>query len=188
MVILKPFTLDNAQIHHQWNNDPELNYYDSERPHELESYKDFVNRIKKVIDARNKRAELFEIHLKDPQKLIGIADIHDIDRHNNKCWIDCTIGDREYRHDPYLEIDALHKTLQYCFTFLKMHKVCTYAFDFNRTWIDNVEEVGFKQEGQLRSHILKDNEYHSKFLFGLLRNEYAEARDLWNERISEMTS
>jgi len=173
MVEIKPFDLQNVTVHYKWNNDPELTYYDSEYPHEHESFDTFLKRIKAVVDEQNQTAELFEIHLKENNKLIGIVDIHAIDEYNRRCFVNCTIGDRAYADEGY-DIDAMKSILDYCFNKKGLHKVATTAFDFNTTWIDHVKKLGFRKEGELREHVLKKNEFINKLIFGILEKEYKE--------------
>lgn len=171
MVEIKTFDLQNVTIHYKWNNDEELNYYDSEYPHKIESFESFLTRIKSVLDDQNETAELFEIHLSKNNELIGIVDIHAIDTYNRRCFINCTIGDRKYAGKGF-EVEALKKTLDYCFNELDMHKVGTTAFDFNTTWIEEVQKLGFSKEGALREHVLKKEKFRDKLIFGLLAKEY----------------
>jgi len=96
MVEIKPSDLQNVSTHYEWNNDRELNYYDSEYPHKYESFESFLMRIKSVIDEKNQSEDLFEIHIAETGRLIGIVDIHGIDLHNQRCYVNCTIGDRNF--------------------------------------------------------------------------------------------
>lgn len=176
MVEIKPFDLQNVSVHYKWNNDEELNYYDSEYPHEFESFDSFLKRIKAVVDEQNTAAELFEIHLSENDKLIGIVDIHAIDTYNRRCFVNCTIGDRDYDGEKY-EIDALRKSLTYCFEELGMHKVATTAFDFNTQWIEEVRQLGFKKEAELREHVLKKGVYRNKLIFGILSGEFEKIQE-----------
>lgn len=171
MVEIKPFDLQNVTIHYKWNNDEELNYYDSEYPHQHESFESFLKRVKTVVDERNQTAELFEIHLKENDALIGIVDIHAIDDHNRRCFVNCTIGDRNYAGKSY-DFEAMKIILPYCFKEKNMHKIGTTAFDFNISWIDQVKKLGFKQEGELREHVLKKGTFRNKLIFSLLQDEY----------------
>lgn len=173
MVEIKPFDLQNVTVHYKWNNDPELTYYDSEYPHEHESFDDFLKRVKAVVDDRNQTAELFEIHLEESDKLIGIVDVHAIDEYNRRCFVNCTIGDTDYANKE-CDIAAMRIILGYCFNERGMHKVATTAFDFNTAWIDHVEELGFTQEGELREHVLKKGEFRNKLIFSILEDEYQE--------------
>lgn len=171
MVQIKEFDLQNVSVHYKWNNDKELNYYDSDYPHQHESFEAFLKRIKSVLDERNKTNDLFEIHLTENDKLIGIVDIHAIDKYNRRCFVNCTIGDREYAGKGY-DVEALKKVLAHCFNEKEMHKVATTAFDFNTSWIESVEEIGFEQEGQLRDHVIKKDKFCDKLIFSLLENDY----------------
>lgn len=181
MVEIKPFDLQNVTIHYKWNNDPELTYYDSEYPHEHESFDAFLKRVKAVVDDRNETAELFEIHLSESDKLIGIVDVHAIDAYNRRCFINCTIGDLEYANEGYAE-EAMKIVLGHCFKERNMHKVATMAFDFNTKWIDQVEELGFTQEGELREHVLKKDKFRNKLIFGMLKSEYEALYSAENEK------
>lgn len=171
MVKIKEFDLQNVSIHYKWNNDKELNYYDSDYPHQHESFETFLKRIKSVLDKRNDTSELFEIHLAENDKLIGIVDIHAIDTYNRRCFVNCTIGDRKYAGKGY-DVEALKIVLAYCFNEKGMHKVGTVAFDFNTPWIDSVKKLGFQQEGQLREHVVKNDEYCDKLIFSLLERDF----------------
>ncbi len=171
MVEIKEFDLQNVSVHYEWNNDKELNYYDSEYPHQHESFDTFLKRIKSVLDERNETHELFEIHLAESDKLIGIVDIHAIDQYNRRCYVNCTIGDRTYAGEGY-DMEALKIVLSHCFNNKGMHKVATTAFDFNTSWIESVEKLGFKQEGQLREHVIKKDKFCDKLLFSLLEKDY----------------
>ncbi len=171
MLELTPFDLKNLQIHYSWNNDRELNYFDSEYPFQFESYESFVNRIKSVIDPENTSSKLLEIHRSDTNELIGVIDIHGIDYYNSRCNLECTIGKKNYWHQGYGH-DAMQSALNYCFEELDMNRVNTTAFDFNKPWIKLVKKLGFKQEGKLRQHVWKEGTCHDKLLFGILRSEY----------------
>lgn len=175
MVKIKSFDLKNVSIHYKWNNDKELNYYDSDYPHRYESFEAFMRRIKSVLDDQNDTADLFEIHLEENDKLIGIVDINAIDNYNRRCFVNCTIGDRDYAGQGY-DKEALDTVLAHCFTEKNMHKVATAAFDFNTSWIDSVKELGFMREGTLREHVLKKDQYCDKLIFSILESDYKASR------------
>lgn len=171
MVEIKPFDLQNVTVHYKWNNDEELNYYDSEYPHQHESFESFLKRVRSVVDDRNQTAELFEIHLDENDTLIGIVDIHAIDEYNRRCFVNCTIGDRNYAEKGY-DLEAMKIILAHCFDEKNMHKVGATAFDFNTAWIEQVKKLGFKKEGELREHVLKKGDFRNKLIFSLLESEY----------------
>lgn len=175
MVELKPFDMGNAETHFKWNNDEELNYYDSDFPHEYESYESFVNRLEKVVETPNATSQLYEIHLVDEPKLIGIVDIYRIDHYNSHCELECSIGDKDYRKKGYGKA-ALREAIAICFDELEVRKVYTKAFDFNKGWIKLVQKLGFVHEGTLRKHTRKDDGFSDKLIFGLLAEEYTSVQ------------
>lgn len=173
MISLKPFNWAHVETHYQWNNDKDLNFYDSDFPHKYESYESFVSRLKEMIRTNDGTSQLFEIICNDSGKLIGVVDIIGIDRINNKCILECTIADKSFRNKGYGK-KALEEALDYCFTDLRMHKVTTVSFDFNEWWIGILENSGFQQEGCLRKHIIKNGAYCDKMIFSMLDSEYFE--------------
>lgn len=171
MIELKPLSLDHVNLHFQWNNDEELNFYDSDHPHHEESFDSFLMRVKKMADVSNTTTKVFEIHDSQNGRMIGVVDIHHIDQDNKKCSVECTIGNKSYRNQGYGK-SAMIAALQYCFEVLKLNKVSTTSFDFNDKWIHLVGKLGFTKEGELRNHALKRGRYSSKYIFSMLKNEY----------------
>jgi len=176
MIKIKAFDLQNVSIHYKWNHDEDLNYYDFDSPHRRVSFKAFLRHIKSVLDESNETAELFEINLTDNDKLIGIVEIKAIDNYNRRCLVNCTIGNRNYAGEGYAK-EALKIVLAHCFNEKDMHKVTTTAFDFDTAWIESVKELGFSQEGQLREHILKKDEYCDKLIFSILESDYKSSEE-----------
>ncbi|HKJ31970.1 MAG TPA: GNAT family protein [Balneolales bacterium] len=182
MVELKPFDFQNVQTHFKWNNDEELNFYDSDYPHKIESFESFLQRVKGEIHD-NPSTELLEIHSEKKHELIGIIDIHDIDYYNLRCTLECTIGEKRYWNKGYGK-HAMAQALSYCFDDLKMNKVITAAFDFNKTWIGLVRKLGFNQEGELREHTFKQDRFHNKLMFGMVKSEYEALKEtIFNKKV-----
>jgi len=171
MINLQPFKLENVRKHYQWNNDREITYYDSEYPHRFESFDSFLSRMKAIIENPKRNSELFEIVDLHDHKVIGVIDIYGIDYHNKRCFVSCTIGDKNKRGKGYGK-KSLELILRYCFNDLKMHKVGATSFDFNETWIGVLKKAGFRKEGELRNHVMKENEYRNKLIFSILEKEY----------------
>ncbi|TVQ09442.1 MAG: N-acetyltransferase [Balneolaceae bacterium] len=173
MVELRDFNWDHVDTHFTWNNDEGLNFNDSDYPLVYESFDSFSKRMKQLLSPGNNSNRIFEIYHINDSKLIGVVDIHGIDPINKRCFIDATIGDINYRDKGYGR-KAFSLAVDYCFRELNMHKVCTSAFDFNEKWISIVEGMGFRQEGELREHTLKNGKYCNKLIFGFLESEYSE--------------
>jgi RimJ/RimL family protein N-acetyltransferase len=176
MIKLKPFNWGHVETHYEWNNDRELNYYDSDYPHTYESFESFVTRLKGTMNTTVDRNQIFEIICEETDELIGVVDILGIDRINNRCLIESTIGNREFRNKGFGKL-AMLQALDYCFNELGMNKVSTVAFDFNEKWINLVSGMGFEEEGRLRKHVVKNGNYCDKIIFSMLKTEYNELPD-----------
>jgi len=173
MVELKPFDLQHIDTHYMWNNNPELTFLDSEYPHKHESFDSFLKRMKKLLEDQQSTTTLLEVFDKDSKKLIGVVDIHAIDRHNKRCFIQITIGVKEHCNRNCMN-RTLYRVLGHCFDKMGMHKVAATSFDFNDSWIEIIEDAGFEREGVLRDHVLKNGTYRDKFIFGMLKSEFEQ--------------
>lgn len=171
MITLRPFDLQNIGLHFKWNNDKELNYYDSDYPYRLEDFDSFIRRINIITDESEVSNFIYEIYASEFDKVIGVIDIMGVDRYNRQCSVDCCIGDKNYRNKGYGS-NALIQALELCFEEFGMNKVTTSAFDFNKVWIHVVQKAGFSIEGTLRQHVLKGQAYSDKLIFGMLRREF----------------
>lgn len=166
--------MDNIKTHHAWNNDPELNYFDSDFPLDMEPISSFRQRMQEMLNDPNSGILILEIHHEADQKLIGIVDIHGIDPINKRCIIECTIADRSYQNQGY-GTAAFRDAVRFSFEELGMNKVMSAAFDFNEKWIRILKNHGFTLEGTLREHALKNNEYADKLIFSILKSEFVDS-------------
>lgn len=169
-VELTPLHWDNLYKHFQWNNDPELNYYDSEIPYRKESLGEFKKRFEQMVYDPLPTSRDFEICAEDGT-LIGVAFVMDISHHNRHCTIGITIGDRDYWGKGYGRA-ALRTLLQYCFDELNMHRVSAEIFEYNEAWRKLVEWAGFKKEGTDRDYLHRQGQYWDKHIYAILEEEY----------------
>ncbi|MDZ7694423.1 MAG: GNAT family protein [Balneolaceae bacterium] len=145
MVTIRPFDQKNLALHYKWYNEQECDYFISGQWGKAKSFKAFIQQVKSVLDDKNRSANIFEIHLTDSNKLIGVVHIHSIDLENKSCCVNCEVGHRDYNTTQY-KIDALRQTLGYCFEELEMQKVMTTAFDYANGWEKQVQKLGFTKE------------------------------------------
>ncbi|AXJ00932.1 Protein N-acetyltransferase, RimJ/RimL family [Cyclonatronum proteinivorum] len=171
MIRIRPVDMGNIKTHHTWNNDPELNYFDSDFPLDREPLSLFCRRLQEMMDDPNSGSLILEIHHEGDQKLIGIVDIHGIDHINKRCIIECTIAERDYQNQGY-GTAAFREAVRYCFDEMGMNKVSSAAFDFNDKWIRILTNLEFTKEGTLREHAVKNGKYADKLVFSLLKSEY----------------
>jgi RimJ/RimL family protein N-acetyltransferase len=55
---------------------------------------------------------------------------------------------------------------------MKLHRVEAFIGPNNQPSLKLVENAGFKKEGNLREHYLKDGEWQDSGVFSLLKREY----------------
>lgn len=168
-----PLQMENIHTHFRWNNDPELNRLDSEIPYEEESFGAFKERFEQLCQAPTPAHRDFEIHDVVEDELIGVAYVVHISEYHHHALIGITIGERAYWGHGYGE-EALRLLLRYCFQELDLHRVSTENFEYNGTWRDLLERMGFEKEGTAREYLCRDGEYWDKELYALLEQEYWE--------------
>ncbi|MEK4698580.1 UDP-4-amino-4,6-dideoxy-N-acetyl-beta-L-altrosamine N-acetyltransferase [Solibacillus sp. FSL R7-0668] len=69
-----------------------------------------------------------------------------------------------------------YKMLCYLFEELKIRKVCAEVLDYNQISLNFHGKVGFKQEGILRKHIFKNNNYCDVYLFSIFADEWIQKK------------
>lgn len=169
-VHLTPLQLKNLYKHFEWNNDPELNRFDSEIPFAEESLGDFKARFEQMVYDPSPTSRDFEIHTNDG-KMIGVAYVANISEANRHCRIGVTIGDRDYWRKGY-GVESLGLLLDYCFNDLKMHRVSSETFEYNTAWRKLVEHVGFTKEGTERDYLFREGRYWDNEIYALLEHEH----------------
>ncbi len=171
-IYFTPLQIENIYTHLEWNNDPELNRFDSELPYVEEAFGDFKKRFEQMVYRPSPTARDFEIHTKDGN-LIGVAYIADISAHHRHCRLGVTIGDRDCWGRGYGR-ESLELLLSYCFDKMRLHRVSTETFEYNAAWKKLVQDTGFKKEGVEREYLYRDEEFWDKENYALLETEYRD--------------
>jgi RimJ/RimL family protein N-acetyltransferase len=103
--------------------------------------------------------------------------------HNRHAVVGITIGEREYWGRGYGK-ESLRLLLKYCFEMVELHRVSTETFEYNTTWRDLVERLGFQKEGTAREYLYRDDRYWDKEMYALLEQEYTERFDVASSKRS----
>ncbi len=177
---LTPLQIVNIHQHLAWNNDPELNYLDSEVPYQKETFGAFKERFERMVFRPSPSLRDFEIHAEDGT-LIGVAFVTQISRHNRHCSVGVTIGNRDYWGRGYGRA-SMAVLLDYCFNCLEMHRVGAETFEYNTAWKNLVLGMGFRPEGIERDYLYRDGQYWDKEIFSMLEAEYRQAGHERHER------
>jgi RimJ/RimL family protein N-acetyltransferase len=172
---LKPHTMDNLERFHAWQNDPELLFYDDDRPEDaepdsIEETRSYLERISKQAGPDGKIIH-YAIHALADDAFIGYGMIAFIDHYHRHCRLGITIGDRSRWGQGYAR-EALEAVIAYCIVELKMHRIGAEIYSNNERSIRLFERLGFKREGAFRENVLKRGAYVDELLYGLLENEW----------------
>ncbi len=106
----------------------------------------------------------------ESDEYIGTISLKDIDLVNMSA--EYAISTRRKAWGKGYAGQASKLLLDKAFNCYKLHKVYLTVLADNERAIHLYEKCGFKKEGQLREHILKDHKYIDWCLYGILANEY----------------
>jgi len=105
---------------------------------------------------------------------IGVIQVTQIDRRNNKCHWGFYIGDPGAPPGSGTALGYLG--LNYIFDVLKIRKLCAEAFVFNSASVKYHKRLGFIEEGCLVKHILKNGRYEDIVSFALFEEDWVRHR------------
>jgi UDP-4-amino-4,6-dideoxy-N-acetyl-beta-L-altrosamine N-acetyltransferase len=113
-------------------------------------------------------------------KPIGVIQVTQIDRRNNKCFWGFYIG--EPGAPPGSGTVLGYFGLKYIFEVLKIRKLCAEAFASNSASLRFHKRLGFVEEGRLAKHVLKYGRYEDVVSFALFQEDWLRHRN----RIEEL--
>ncbi len=172
-VHLGPLKMDNLHTHFKWNNDPELNRYDSLGPvNEREPLSSFMKRFERMVVTPPPGVLDWEI-ITPEGELIGVAFADHLSMSHERCRIGVTICKRDYWGEGY-GCGTLHVLLRYLFDDLELHRVSAEAFAFNSAWRSLLEGMGFSHEMSQRDFLVRDGERHNLHTYAMLRPYYVQ--------------
>jgi RimJ/RimL family protein N-acetyltransferase len=113
----------------------------------------------------------FAIRPHDSERLIGFADIDDVQWTHRCAWISLAIGDPADRGLGYGR-EAMTLIIDFAFRSLNLHRLQLTVFSYNTPAIRLYERLGFVLEGTHREALLHDGARYDMFLYGLLSREW----------------
>ena len=163
----------DAEILARWTHDPDYLHAVGEAPARPQSpgqikkqYEDLAKDAEKSHNAFN-----FAIRLRDGDRLIGLAQVVDVQWTHGSGRLAISIGDPADRGQGYGR-EALNLILRYAFDELNLHRLAAATSDFNPGAIRFLERAGFQIEVRRRQAIWRDGERRDALLLGMLRDEW----------------
>ncbi len=106
---------------------------------------------------------------------LGIVNFIQIDRENGKALWGFYLGPE---HPPRGRGSIMeYLALDYAFETLKLRKLCGEVFAFNQHVLKLHRKFGFREEGCLRKHILKNGDYVDVIPISIFTDEWAACKD-----------
>jgi len=106
----------------------------------------------------------------------GVINLLNIDYENKITDWGLYIGETAYRGLGIGSI-ALYRLMEYVFDKMNFHKMYTSVLENNPDALNLYKKFGFKEEGRLRKHILRDGKYIDVFLIGILKEEWINIKN-----------
>ncbi len=172
-LIIKPHNLADAEAMNRWANDQELCYCSDDQPGSSvpETIEETRRYLERVTTRPGNNIIRWGIHRAEDEMLIGFCMIAYIDRHNRRCKIGLTIGEKTAWGKGYGR-EVLEAMISHCFKTLDMNRIGAEIYAFNERSIRLFERAGFSREGIIRQSVMKNGRYEDEYVYGLLRDEW----------------
>ncbi|MGI6783491.1 MAG: GNAT family N-acetyltransferase [Aminivibrio sp.] len=115
-------------------------------------------------------------------KIIGFGGIVNINTLDNNAELYIAL-DPEFQGRG-LGSKALLSLCKYAFFEINLYKIFLFTFAENHQANAFYEKFGFIREGHLRQHLLRNEKYHDRFIYGLLKNEYLTIEQNYIDRMT----
>lgn len=155
---------DMSQLEEFFNHIPSLIYY---LPTTVRPYNQ--TQLEKLISEWNDGESCFVFAVRSQENLIGLINLDDIDWVNSHAEVGIALTDISARGHGYAA-EALKLMIDYAFNSLGLHKLWARIIEGNKPSISLFEKSGFLNEGTMREQVLRNGEWKSMLLYGLINN------------------
>ena len=141
------------------------------RQNEKIKKKNQVKYFKKHILLKSSKLDLFAIDLN--QKLVGYAGLVNISNYFKTAEVSFLINDNIKHNSTIYQKIFLHFLIfikEYSFKKKKLRRLYTETFSFRKKHIRLLENSGFKLEGIMKKHVIKNKKTYDSLIHGILKN------------------
>jgi ribosomal-protein-alanine N-acetyltransferase len=172
-LILRKFTLEDANDYFEFASDPEVTKFLRWGPHPNKEYtQQYLQRV--LNDYSQGEDGPWGIELKAIKKLIGSIHIMQLNTHHRKAEIGFVLAQTCWNNGYMTE--ALERVLEYSFTELSLNRIEALCIPENHAAIRVLEKTGMKLEGNLRQYEFLKGNFVDVRLFSILNAEYLRRR------------
>lgn len=167
-VLLRAITRGDMKVQCEFENDPEIWYWDGyfPKPTKLETVMGYFD---ESVTKDDPNSVSWAIDLDD--KYIGYCSLSGFDQTSRHCELQVEIGDKVH-WGKGLGREIVDILLDYAFTHRNMNRVWLKTHSKNERAIRCYLACGFKEEGRLRQHVWLKGEYVDKVFMGVLKSEH----------------
>jgi [ribosomal protein S5]-alanine N-acetyltransferase len=142
-----------------------------------------IEEAKKLIDMfqknyYEKRSIRWGIILKENNKFIGTVGLNGLQLKNKKAEIVYEIHPSYWRKSYTTE--AIREVLRYSYVELKLNRIGAVVYLENEASSKLLEKLGFSKEGVLRDYLYHNDQFHTTYMFSLLKQEWETSASLSN--------
>lgn len=153
-----------------WRNSDNVKRYMLTNHHiSKQEHKEWLKSLKSIKDKK-----VWVIYLNE--KPIGVATLFKIDYKNKTTDWGFYIADKFLR-GKNIGSFVLVKLMEYVFDKMKFHKMYTTVLENNPGALKLYKKFGFKEEGRLKEHLLRDEKYIDIILVGILAEEWQKVKE-----------
>ena len=166
-IYFRPFELADEPMLRRWINDPRIwSTLHHRGPMNASRETEWIES-----QGKSKTDYVFAIVVKDEERLIGSAGLHQIDARTRSATFGLLIGDVAYQNRGFGS-EATRLTLKYGFRELNLNRIQLGVFANNWRAIRAYQKAGFVHEGCLRQSQYSQGEYVDEYRFAILREEW----------------
>lgn len=167
---LSPMNIEDVEIYTKWMNDKEVT-------ENLGSYiRNFPIKVEKDWLEKEDNGYNFAIIKRENNELIGNISLTNLDHINQTATLGIFIGEKENRNKGYGK-ESIKLILDYGFNTLNLNNIMLTVYSFNQRAINTYKKIGFKQIGNRRNSIYRDNQIYDEIYMDILKNEFNELKE-----------
>lgn len=166
----------DAELESRWTHDTvfmRLMYTEPAVPRSPWHLKKTYEELDKTVSEKHERVH-FRIQVKDPEQVIGLADIYDISWSNQTADLRLGIAEPSFRRGGYGS-ETLSLLLRYAFSEMNLYRLTAAIPAYNAGAMALAEKFGFVREVRHRQSLYRDGRRWDLFLYGLLADEWRAA-------------
>ena len=168
-LILRPYTMDDAERLTELLQDPEIHRWTASIPfpYTIDHAREFISQ--RVSDESNDSSFVWAITGRDDGQLMGAMGLHDVLSDQGRAELGYWLG-ADYRGNGYAT-EAARRVISWCFEVGEFHRIQATHFPGNQGSAGVMRNIGMQEEGLLRGYGFKNGEHQDLYLRAILRDD-----------------